>query len=391
MLLRPQPTKVKTFIAFKMNQISGRLTRIIVNFHSYRFLPYITILLFLLLAVFARILFNGMVYRFDFGLYQPDGVHYTLRTLMMLGKSDFSAASTVTNWYAEHGTKVTLLNPEDLLPRNNPAWPVVAPRVLYPFLSIPFVSIIGIPGMLVIPSLSLLVTIFAVYFQSRRMNLPWVGMILAIAITISPTTLRWAISNCTDSLLMGIFSIAMLLIVNMKNSKKHLVGISIVVAASCLTRFCLPIWIFLTLVTYKSKRTNSIAILLTGILFTAPTFMYKTRAGKIPASDNFSTIHDYIKFPYTFIKIFFVEFVELAVLDRLLMILILVAMIVSFASLRRLESQLFYAVFIGVFTLGAINGVLGVNFRYQLPLIPFSAGCIIAFLSQQKLKNEANV
>ena len=102
-------------------------------------------------------------------------------------------------------------------------------------------------------------------------------------------------------------------------------------------------------------------------------------------------MNDYVMFPVTFLKIFIVEIAELAALDRILMMLILVAIFLSFITISKLESQLFYAVFLGVFTLGAINGVLGVNFRYQLPLIPFSAVCIIAFLGQLRQKIEVRV
>jgi hypothetical protein len=37
-------------------------------------------------------------------------------------------------------------------------------------------------------------------------------------------------------------------------------------------------------------------------------------------------------------------------------------------------------VFIGVLAIGFINGTLGVNFRYQLPLIPFMAWSLIHYL-----------
>lgn len=339
-----------------------------------------------MVALASRILFNGMVYQFDYGTYQPDGIHYTIRTLMWLGNSDLSAAQTVSTWYAEHGTKVKLVNPQEIIPQNNPAWPVIAPRVLYPILSIPFVTIFGIPGMLAVPSLSLLVTMFAIYFLSRRKGAPWIGFLIAISISISPTVLRWAIANCTDGLLMAIFSVAMISFFNMKESKWDLFKTAIVVAAACFTRFCLPVWFLLSLAIYKSSKKHAYVIFLSSILFTAPTFMFKSASGKIPASDNFSTMHDYISFPLTFLKILFVEFAQLAALDRVLLIIILYASALSLVKFREFESKLFAAVFLGVFTLGAINGVMGVNFRYQLPLIPFAAVLIISQVASRKME-----
>ncbi len=391
MLPRPHSLGIRSRFTILIVRIGLHLNRVLLDFHAYRLIPYIILVGFLIIAVTSRILFNGMVYEFDYGVYQPDGIHYTIRTLMWLGNSDYSAADTVANWYAEHGTKVKFINPQEYVPQNNPGWPVIAPRVLYPLLSIPFVMFLGIPGMLVIPSLSLLVTMFAIYYYSKRSGAPWIGFVIAISVSISPTVLRWAVSNCTDGLLMAIFAIAMLLLLNTNESNWTLLKIAIVVGLACLTRFCLPIWILLSLISYKSSKKRSYAIFFSAVLFTAPTFMYKSDSGTIPASDNFSTLNDYAMFPVTFLKIFFIEIAQLAALDRILMMLILVAIFLSFITLSKLESQLFYAVFLGVFTLGAINGVLGVNFRYQLPLIPFSAVGIIAFLGQLKQKIKVRV
>jgi hypothetical protein len=134
----------------------------------------------------------------------------------------------------------------------------------------------------------------------------------------------------------------------------------------------------------------SYAIISSSLLFSAPTFMYKSDSGKIPASDNFSTMHDYIMFPITFLKILFVEMAQLAALDRTLLVIILLATALSVAKFREFESKLYFAVFLGVFTLGAINAVLGVNFRYQLPLIPFAAFSIISQVASTKNRKFLN-
>lgn len=348
--------------------------------------PYLIIVGFFCVAVASRILFNGMVFEFDYGMFQPDGIHYTIRTLMFLGETDISAASKVSSWYLEHGTKVRVLNPVDFIPENNPAWPVIAPRILYPILSAPFVYLIGIPGMLVIPSLSLLLTMLAIYYQAKKLNAPWIGLALALSISISPTVLRWAVSNCTDSLLMGIFALAMVLLLEIRDSTKYLTLLATTVVLSCLTRFSLPIWLILALLFFRPNRKVSLVIGVTSILFTAPTLAYRSESGKIPASDNFSSVQEFVLFPITFLKIMFIEFAQLAALDRILLIVILSAFISSVLNFDTRSSQMFLVVFIAVFTLGAINGVLGVNFRYQLPLIPFAAAAIITLVVSKKQK-----
>ena len=374
-----------------LDKSAAAISRILLTFHGYRVLPYLLITAFFSIAIASRILFNGMVFQFDYGLYQPDGIHYAIRTLIMIGNSDLSAAQTVADWYAAHGTKVKVLDPQDFIPQNNPAWPVIAPRVLYPVLSIPFVMFLGVPGMLVVPTLSLLVTMYAIYFYSRGKGAPWVGLLIAISISISPTVLRWSVSNCTDGLLMAIFAGAAIVLLNKKESKWAIPKIVAIVATACLTRFCLPIWIFLALAIYRPNKKISYAIICSALIFSVPTFMYKSDSGKIPASDNFSTMHDYIMFPITFLKILFVELAQLAALDRTLLVIILLATALSVAKFREFESKLYFAVFLGVFTLGAINAVLGVNFRYQLPLIPFAAVAIISqvvAIKNRKFLNE---
>jgi len=389
--MEPSSQTFLTRLRDAAGNISRKLYFVLIGLHNSFWAPYLIILGFFIIAIASRLLFNGMVFRFDYGLYQPDGIHYSIRTFMLLGDSDIAAASKVSSWYLEHGTKVKLVNPTDFIPENNPAWPVIAPRVLYPILSAPFVYLLGMPGMLVIPSLSLLLTMFAVYCYAKSMNVPWIGLTISLFISFSPTVLRWAVSNCTDGLLMGIFSIAMLLLLRVQNSKFYRLSLSLTVALSCLTRFCIPIWLIIAALLIKSNRKISILIAGAAVVFTAPTFAYKSESGKIPASDNFSSIQEISMFPLTFLKILFIEFAQLAALDRLLLTLMLCAILVSIVNFRDLGSQLFVGVFIGVFTLGAINGVMGVNFRYQLPLIPFAAASIITFAASVKDKRSTNV
>ena len=105
-------------------------------------------------SVTARLKFNGLAYGFDYGLYQPDGMHYTFRTLNFLGNSEQVSAEMVSDWYADNGIKLSQINPFDLLPENNRVWGVISPRILYPILSIPFVALFGIPGLLAVSAIS---------------------------------------------------------------------------------------------------------------------------------------------------------------------------------------------------------------------------------------------
>jgi len=49
-----------------------------------------------------------------------------------------------------------------------------------------------------------------------------------------------------------------------------------------------------------------------------------------------------------------------------------------------ISSQMFLAALIAVWLTGAINGVLGVNFRYQLPVIPIMLWALVDLLPNVK-------
>ena len=121
-----------------------------------------------LIAVLSRLFFNGLVFRFDYGLYQPDGAHYTFRTLLFLGHSQNDAANLVVDWYKKFSVDTKGLRVSDLLPSTNPLWNLSVPRFIYPALSMLPVYLLGIPGMLVIPILSLLALILAIQVIAFR-------------------------------------------------------------------------------------------------------------------------------------------------------------------------------------------------------------------------------
>ena len=76
-------------------------------------------------------------------------------------------------------------------------------------------------------------------------------------------------------------------------------------------------------------------------------------------------------------RVGFYEISQLVVSDRLLILLLVLATIVSVFNLDRASSKFFWLVLVALWITGAVNGTIGVNFRYQLPLLPFMAYCII--------------
>ena len=88
--------------------------------------------------------------------------------------------------------------------------------------------------------------------------------------------------------------------------------------------------------------------------------------------------------PYSMFKVGFYEIAELLILDRLLLLILLISIVVSIKNYKSISSQFFIAASIALWITGAINGTIGVNFRYQLPLLPFIAWTILGNLSNSK-------
>jgi len=330
-----------------------------------------------LVAVLSRLFFNGLVFRFDYGLYQPDGAHYTFRTLLFLGHSQNDAANLVVDWYKKFSVDTKSLRVSDLLPSTNPLWNLSVPRFIYPALSMIPVYLLGIPGMLVIPILSLLALILAIQVIAFRLNKSALGLFINFLLLTSPTLLRWMVSNCTDSLLTGLFALTILVYQSKidTRTKNSLILVSIFLTS--FTRFCLPIWlaffVFDFLVTRGKWKLVVFSIL--AFLMSLPAILLQPNGASalLPERNGQSFFSKFLYLPVSFAKVGFIESAELVVLDRVLLLGVLLGFYFSWKNFKDSSSKLFIATAIAVWTIGALNGVMGVNFRYQLPLIPVLA------------------
>jgi hypothetical protein len=334
-----------------------------------------------LTAVVSRIKFNGLILNFDYGIYQPDGSHYAYRTLSFLGVESNIAAERVVQWYQIHGIKNNLFEANLLSPENKETWGLVAPRIVYSFLSLPFVYFLGLSGMMVIPILSFFLLIFSIFRLSEIQNRRIIGFFLVVALSTSPTVLRWMIANITDSLLAGIFGIVVLLIGGKSNGKFSSFWIVFLIFMSSFTRFCLPIWVAISIVYWiNRKRSNAFIILFSSLLAFIPTYLYMPRNAILPAEAQAGGITRLLHLGESFVKVGFIEVAQLAAVDRILLITLVIAFLISIKFPRELPSQLFLSVLMSVWFIGAINGTLGVNFRYQLPILGFACWAITANL-----------
>jgi uncharacterized membrane protein len=89
-----------------------------------------------------------------------------------------------------------------------------------------------------------------------------------------------------------------------------------------------------------------------------------------------------VQLPYGYAKVAIVEIGQLLLLDRPLAVLVLVAIFLACKNFKDPISILFFAFAFGVWTVGAMNPVAGVNFRYQLPIIVPLALVVISNLKE---------
>jgi hypothetical protein len=321
------------------------------------------------------------MFGFNYSIFQPDGVLYALRTYMFMGENQLVAARLIEDWYFTYGASRNHFDPSSILPGNAPAWGLVAPRVLYPALSVPFVAVFGMNGLLVIPSLSLLVLILSIYFISKKFEAQNLGLAISLLVLMSPTVLRWMVANITDSLFVGLFALVCLALESGRSRFNNYLSIGFLIILTNLTRFATPIWLAIAVVDFcAGRRKRAAYISLVALLATIPTYLTQPSNSVLPREGELSFIEKIIVLPESFIKIVFFEIAQLAVLDRLLLMILAIAFVFSLNSLKNETSLRFIMILIATWSIGALNGSIGVNFRYQLPIVPFACAVLFANL-----------
>jgi hypothetical protein len=297
---------------------------------------------------------------------------------MFLGEDQLMSAKLIENWYFVHGGSKTHFDPASILPSNSPAWGLVAPRVLYPLLSVPFVAAFGMNGLLIIPSLSLLVLVLAIYNLGKRHLQPTVALTISLTLLISPTVLRWMVANITDSLFVALFALVCLFLETESSTKRTNLYIAILIILTSLTRFATPIWLAIAMVDLLQKRKGrAVFISVISLVATIPTYLTQPSNSVLPREGDLSFVEKLVALPVSFFKILFIEVAQLAVLDRLLLLFLVVSMAFALIRFKDQSSLRFLMVLLATWAIGGLNGSLGVNFRYQMPVLPFAAAVLI--------------
>jgi len=339
---------------------------------------FFTIFAIWILAILVKLNFNGLVFGFDYGLYHPDGALYTTRALDWSGYSEIEAAKAVASWYNTHAFKFNSIDAIGLLYANHPLYAEYSTRILYPLLSVPFVKLFGIPGMLVIPALSLLTLMLLVANVGIRQDKRFITVVVLFLLSSSSTVMRWMLSNTTDALLVAVFSFAGFLLVKKVSNSIWWLAFGVLVLLSGITRISVVFWVVIAVFLSSQKlKTRSFYIVFLSILVVIPTLLTHQSSSFLAVEGNRPLLEKLILYPFYLVKVTFYEIMQLIVLDRIFFLICALCVYISLRNIHKDSSKLFlYILFAGLIT-GALNGNVGVNFRYQLPVLYFICWSLI--------------
>lgn len=307
------------------------------------------------LSVCGRLIKSGFVYGLNFELFQPDGGNYLKLTQDL---SNFSIQnSTVYSWT----------------------------RPLYPILSIPFYKLLGANGMLVIPALSFLAIGIIFYYLGENKLDKTILLLCFFILTSSTTVLRWVIADLTDGLHLALFSLCCLGLLRKWDFKIML----FIIILGALARPMGPIWTalfipFVFVETGKKKFKLLVLAITPSLLFVLNTIVMAIYGGFAPSSKSLT--QQLIDFPINFIKLIFVEFGQIAVLDRVLFYFAILTFILAMRIAQNNWAKAHIYVTLASFFISAWIGVVGVNFRYQLPLL-ISGSCVTFMFVKNRINS----
>jgi hypothetical protein len=217
-------------------------------------LVYLVIFTFAIIVICGRLLYSGEKYGLDYEVFQPDGICYTKLAL------DFADAD-IKKFELQLSKAYPNISVVEMIELNCES---VKARVLYPLLSVPFVALFGIQGMLFIPIISYLLMLLLLIRGLSKLNVSRVSMMVTISfVLMSSTVSRWYITNLVDPLLITLNCLLVYLLLTPRifEDSKKIFLVCFIIAAMALTKRSLHL------------------VLICGLIFAI--FMYKeSREGK---------------------------------------------------------------------------------------------------------------
>lgn len=331
-----------------------------------------------IVTVFTKLKYNGLIFGFNFGLYHPDGALYTTTALQLSGYTEFESASIVYEWYSLYAYKFFYTSPLELYASNNDLYTAYSSRILYPLLSVPFIKLFGVAGMLAIPALSLLIIMLIITKIGIKLNKTLESFLILFMVASSAVVMRWMMINTTDSLFVGLFGIvAYALFIVVPNPRWYFIFGTLIVLTS-LTRFSLLFWFAIALVLFmQTKVKKAIFVFILSSLMSFPALLNNSTSSFLPVESQRNFLDRFLIYPFYVFKIIFYEIVQLFVLDRILFFMLFLSILYSIKYFYKESSKYFISYLTAGLLTGALNGTVGVNFRYQLPILIFMCWSLI--------------
>jgi hypothetical protein len=332
-----------------------------------------------LAAIVSRFIKNGDVYGLNYNLFQPDGALYHAYTLHLQGNSWPESARLVNQFFVDQ-IGASYLG-ETIAPA---VQMVIVTRPLFSILSLPFVFLFGQFGMLVVPSLSYLAIGGVLYLVGKKVKRPYLAVFLFFTLTLSTSVNRWMVSDLTDGPLVAIISLIYLSLIYSRS--RILLPALVILALLARPSGPLLVALLLPFAFAQRKATLYIGILLSVLGTFTLTFVSPEAAGA--QTTGAYTVYQRIQdFALHGIKVLVVEFGQLFVMDRILFVFIILSIAVALLTRENVYSQSYLALLVASFAMGAWNGALGVNFRYQLSTI--IAGALVILINFAEIEIQA--
>jgi len=317
----------------------------------------------------SRFILGKTVHGLDYGLYFPDGVHYAYRTLRYLGNSEIVASNDVIGWFSLHSLGNFDIDPNIITEKYNPVGHIVEFRIFYSLISIPFVYLLGIPGMLIAPIILTGFIYLYIAAQGKRTDTKAVTLVVLMVLGASFTFPRWIISNLTDPILACLLFL-FIPIHKIANQKFKFIGLTFLIFVTSLTRFSLPFLLVIAIVLIKRKEImNGIYMAVISVIAAVPTLLNLFSDRTAQRAETGTTSIDFLDRLVRAIQVIVIEVGQLILLDPLLLIIILTGIYLSIKYFSAPESQIFLGFLIAGTLLDCYVGEVGVNMRYQLPAL----------------------
>lgn len=355
-----------------------------------------------IVAVASRLHLSGDVYGLNYRLFQPDGVCYAAFAFDFAG-SGIEGRAEVARAYAEQGTSIGPLGPD--LSDPSQCNTGLRARILYPILSVPFISLFGYMGLLVVPALSWLAAVLIPAWLMIRRGFFLAPALAGLLVLASTSVARWSVANVVDPLIMGLVALS-LLTLPIFNRKRHwalVAPFGVIVILGSLTRQSFPIWIALVLIPWLVFALLKKGTPIRKRLFAGNPWLPFALTGTVTAivacrvvqatlgAQNSAYVISLVTESLTVanepsgvtqtisrlehptqlaVNVLITEFGQLAVLDKSLLIALGLAFFGVWKHRRWAASYAFLGVLVTVLGIGAVNSTLGINFRFQLAVVP---------------------